>query len=409
LAWAHPDLRFVDFISFSERSRKLLSGTGWLQGDYPLGYPALLLLGKRLLGDALLAGKLLAVSAGILAVFAAQRLKGAAAATWLLALSALLTWGSTEGTDMPAAALALASLAAVADRSYVLAGALAGLACMMRYTALAVVPVVLFFSRDRLKVLLAFAAATAPHWGVALAMGASVWPDGSDNVGIAAGHPTRLWSWETLLRWPRASLSAARISLASWPVRIAFLGLLVGLLRRDRRAAMLLAWWICHLGLLGLFFGNFRLVLPATLAAGLGAAWLMPRRWLLLPALGLLAWNIHAGWEVPRKEAERGEVAAATRGLEGPYLSSSPWFYWYRQGWVRGSVPVRALHRNPRAIDPPMLRAWALEHGFSRVVVDPGRIHVTYWGLEPLLQHRAPEGYERELRVGGWRVYRFVP
>ena len=128
LAAAHPTLRFVDFLSFSNRARRLAQGQDWVNGLYPVGYPALLLGSRLALGDVLVAGKLLSVLAGVIAAWSASRLTHPAAVMVMAATGVFLTWGSSEGTDMMAAALALAALAR-AD-SPVLAGALAGAACL---------------------------------------------------------------------------------------------------------------------------------------------------------------------------------------------------------------------------------------------------------------------------------------
>jgi hypothetical protein len=198
-----PELAFVDFLAFQRRAHGLLAGGGrWVDPQYPLGYPLAIALLQPLAGDVLLVGKGLAVAAGVVAVLAAQRLRPGAG--WLLlGLPATLAWGSTEGTDMAAAGLGLAAIAAADRGRSGWAGAFAAAACLSRYTALAVVPVAFLVSRHRLRFCLLFVACSAPHWAVAALTGASVMPDQSYNLAIAAGRPTRLLSPETLARWPQ--------------------------------------------------------------------------------------------------------------------------------------------------------------------------------------------------------------
>ena len=142
--------------------------------------------------------------------------------------------------------------------------------------------------------LLALGIAGAPHWAVALWTGASVLPDQSYNLAIAAGHPTSLFSWESLLRLPMGALRAAAFSIGDGWIRALILcgalGLGIGALRGDRRALGLGAFALAHLLLIGLAFANPRLVLPTTLALGLGWAFLLPRGLLQIAAAGLLVY-----------------------------------------------------------------------------------------------------------------------
>ena len=134
---SQDQLGLVDFISFAGRARRLRDGLDLVHPLYPVGYPALLSAVTAVVGDVLHAGKVLSIMGGALAIAATARLVGPLPALWLLAQGALLQWGSVEGTDMPAAALTLACLAAAVERRPLLAGARR--CCMLcRYTGVAV-------------------------------------------------------------------------------------------------------------------------------------------------------------------------------------------------------------------------------------------------------------------------------
>ncbi|MFN7147505.1 MAG: hypothetical protein ACK4YP_27305, partial [Myxococcota bacterium] len=350
LATRHPGLRFVDLIGFSTRARHL--GERLVDPLYPVGYPAVLAAARALGLDVLVAAKALAVAAGAGAAFAAGVLVGPGGAAWMAAQAGALAWGITEGTDLPAAALALGGIAAANARRPGLAGLLVGLACMVRYTAIAAVPVVLALAPSSWRTLLV---AVAPHFVLAALTGASPIPDQSMNLEIGAGRPTPLFSLDTLLRWPGGFARALRDALPDGPTAVSAVGLLVGL--RDRRARALLAWALLHCAAVALAFSNQRLVLPAQLAFALGAVWLVPARFrglLAVAALPLLAWNAHLLWSPERRHAELATVAEAAAAYDGPFLSNSPWFYVRRDGWVVGSTQLSGLG-DPRGLTPERL------------------------------------------------------
>lgn len=404
IAAGHPGLRFVDFLSFANRARRLSEGQELVSGLYPVGYPAVLLALRLGLGDVLLAGKALAVLAAMGAALAATRMVGPGPALAMVATPAFLAWGSTEGTDLPACALGLGALA-VAERRPALAGALAGAACLTRYTGVAVLPAVLLLAPQRGRALIAFALATAPHWAVALWLSMPVLPDQSQNMAIGAGGPPPS-TGELLRRLPESAARAARDALGTPWGALGALGLLVGAARKERLAWGLGLWALLHLVGIGLAFSNARLVLPATLAAGLGLGWLLPARWrpwLALPALLVLALQLPAA-RAPTED-ERDLAIVAQTEIPPPTLATSPLVHQRRDGWLMSAANVRTLGGDPRRMTPDLLREAALRRGFRSLVVDADRVRASFPGLGPLLRDQAPEGFTLVEHRGIWRVY----
>lgn len=350
----HAGLRFVDFLFFAERAERMPVDWARVEPLYPGGYPALLSALHGLTGDVLLGGKLLSVVAGLLAVSALGVLGGPGLALWGLGQAALLQWSATEGTDLPAAACGLAALAAAHRRQPALAGALAGAGCLLRYTGVLALPAVLLtLPGGRLRAGGAFLLSTAPHWLLALLTGQSPWPDQSYNLAIAAGHPTALWSMDTLLRWPSGLQGAVR---AVDPIA------LVGL-------------------------------------AGIGLA-----------GIGLLVVHLGPARALDDAERELQRVVPAVASLEGPFLTTDPWVYQRRpDGWLRAGVPIRALRGDPRAMDPNIVVQEARRLGLGGLVVDKGRVLRSYPGLASLLGKTDHPGLERVYDKRGWVVYRLKP
>jgi hypothetical protein len=402
----HPLLRQVDFIGFSVRAERLWGGVAMdsdlLNTLYPVGYPAVLGLGQRLGGDVLWAGKGLAVLAGAGLIGVTARWLGVGAALWALATPMLLEFGAVEGTDMPAAALSLAALATAARRP-ALSGALLGAALLCRYTALAAVPVALWLTPARGRLLLALILSTAPHWGVALWLGRSPLPDQSMNMAIGAGGPGEAPSAaEALLR-------ALRGALEPWTAKLGAVGLLVGLWRRDRRALALTLWGLAHVAGLSLAFSTPRLALPASLCAALGLCFVLRGPALWLAAAGLFAWSAPRLAQPNPQEEQLAPLEALVEGLEGPFASSTPWFTTRRDGWLVESLPLRALERDPRQLTPERLVKRARERGLRHIVLEPGRVSGSYPSLRPLLSGAPVEGLRRVTKSKGWVVYAVEP
>ena len=402
LAALHPGLRFVDMISFSTRAEALQHGARLVDGLYPVGYPALLLVVRWVVGDVLIAGKLLSVLAGAGLVAGATRWLGWRAGVWLAAQAGVLIWGATEGTDLLAASCMLAAVA-LAPRSPV-AGVLLGLACLTRYTAVAALPILLLLTPDRGRFLLALVATTSPHWALALVTGVSPLPTQDLNASIGAGHASTLWSWDTLQRWPIGVARAAQAAFVDVPTWLGLLGLGVGLWQRDRRALGLAGLAAGVLLLIGLGFANPRLVLPATLAIAAGAIWI-PGRWTLVPAAAVAAALAYTPATDADPSAELvADAVTATASLEGPLLANSPWFHQRQDGWLVPGVQLTTLVRDPGTLTPSGLAELARAQGFRYIVLDLVRTRRSFPLLAPLLAVPVPDGWELVDKPRGWRI-----
>ncbi len=404
LSTMHPGLRFVDFVRFSERARQLTVGAHLVDRLYPIGYPAVLALLTPLVGSVLVAGKAWSVaSAGILAFAVASRL-GVGAALWVLAAHAMVISGSTEGTDLPAVALAISAVL-LANRPGI-AAVLVGGAVLMRYTAVVAVPVVVVLSPRRGLTLAVLLAVTAPHWAVALATGASLLPDQSENLTIAAGAPVPLLSLATAQRWPSGVLHALWSGLQEPPTAISALGLLRGAARGDRSARGVLVYLLLHAAALGLGFANARLALPITACALLGGAWLVPSG--ALTALAVVVGGLNA--RVPAEnESEAAKASAVCELLvaepPGPVVATSPWLYRRDGVWIVGAIQLSGLGV-AREVRPADLAVRMRTAGASLLALDAARTRRMAPGLEPLLSGAPPPGWHLVGRPSGWRVWR---
>lgn len=408
LAASSPGVQFVDFVRFSERARELWTGGHLVDRLYPVGYPAMLAVVAPTVGDALVAGKgISVVAAALLGLGVAHRL-GLGAGTFVLCAHSMLLAGSTEGTDM--AALSLSLLAVVYGDRPALAAGLVAAAVLTRYTAIAAVPVVLLRSPRRSMTLGLLLALTSPHWLTALCTGASVLPDQSENITIAAGAPVPLLSLETLRRWPRGfwlALTAGLHEPATW---LGLLGFAVALCRgswASRRVALaVLGFGLLHAAALGLAFSNERLALPITACVSIGAAWLLPSRWLF--GLALVVGVVNA--RLPGDnvmEAARARAVAQLLIAEppGPVITTSPWFYRWDGPWVVGGIGLSGLGAG-RSMTPASLRGAMQQTGATLVALEVSRTRRAAPGLGALLSGPPPAGWTSVGQPRGWRVWR---
>ena len=407
LARQHVGLAFVDFIGFSIRAQALPEVGAWHHPQYPIGYPALLALVTHAVGDVLVAGRIISVVAGVALVGGVARLLGAGAALFVLVPTAVLSWGSTEGTDMLAAALCLWSVAAAAERRPRMAGLWLGLAFLVRHTALAALPVVLL--AGPLRVIWVFVLATMPHWTTALAVGGSVLPDQQINLAIGAGGHVPFWTVDTLVRLP-AGAARTLMGVGADPWLIAgTVGLALGLWGRDRRAWMLAGWGLGHLVALSLTHSNPRLALPLVVVAACGSAWALPVRLLVPVALVGIGLQLRGMGEVPKEAELRQSMVEACADLEGTILSTTPWFHRRSGGWILGTEPAQALPTRPHLLTPDALHRHALEGGHDHVVLTAGRVHQTFPKLRPLMGDLGGSGFSLVARKPGWRVLKVEP
>lgn len=430
LSWHHPGLRLVDFLGFSGRGDRLLRGEDLVHPLYPIGYPLVVGVGQAIFEDPIGVGRALSIASGALLVGVASRWLGPAAGLWMLAQPGLLTYGATEGTDLPAVALGVAALWARTDGRPATSGALAGLAALTRYTSVALLPLLLLPTPrgprpgpSLLRLVGAFVVATSPHWAVALTTGASLLPDQSGNFTIAASAPVHGLGWDTFARMP-GGLRAALPFVFSGPgagVGLAAGGL-AGVLAWRRRsplpaldAGRLFGWGLLHLGLVSTAFANVRLVLPARLAFALGVPLLLGSRPRVLAALALVlgAWTLPPAWTEHPSETRLAGVVDLLESLDGPlatshFLTTDPWVHRRSGPRLEAGTPIREVGGDPRTLDAATVARHARARGYGLVVVDLGRVHRTYPGLTPLLDTPpalAGTGLRSVGRVPGYRVF----
>jgi len=154
-------VRNVDYFQFVELAQRLnINSLGsWVNGMHPNGYPLLVRGGLTIGLDAVRIGHLLSISGGVLLLASvyllAYRMTNS---RWLALLSEaflattgyFLYFATWEGNDMLSAGLQGLSLASLSDllerkKTYFIAGLLAGLAYLIRYTAIVTMALCLLF------------------------------------------------------------------------------------------------------------------------------------------------------------------------------------------------------------------------------------------------------------------------
>ena len=152
------------------------------------------------------------------------------AGVWLLAHAAWLKWGSTEGTDVLAAALSLSAVLIAEQGRARTAGTLIALGCMIRYTALGAIPIILAMlwmrasPEQRLSQIRSWAQRfflfTLPHWLAALLLWRSPLPDQDSIWPLVLALPPNFGPLDTVKRWPQGAYLALQISLEDWTARV---------------------------------------------------------------------------------------------------------------------------------------------------------------------------------------------
>ena len=430
LCTRHPGLRLVDFLGFSARGHRMLAGSDLVHPLYPSGYPFLVGILQAVGLPPLWAGKLLTISAAATSVAVVTRWLGPVAGLWLLVQPAFLTFGSTEGTDLPAFAAGVAAIALRSTHRPLAAGACLGGAVLLRYTSAALLPIILWPPttephrlRSLFRTAIAFGLCTLPHWGVALATGSPLLPDQSSNFAIGASTVVRGFGMEVLTRIPE-SLTAALPFVFSGPgVGLGLVALVgVGLweLRqpgpgRSDAALRLGSWGAIHLLLVATAFANTRLVLPTRLAFALGVALLLQSRPRLLAAVSLLVavWTLPASWSRSPGERNLAGIVEVLEQLDGPlrtahFLTTDPWVYRTNGSRLDAGTPLREAGGDPRALDAQQVATFARSRGDLLLVIDVGRVQRTYPGLHPLLETTdaaRSAGLQPVGRSPGYRVF----
>lgn len=457
LASSHPELRLVDAIGFGARAHRLATGdpSAGMNPLYPIGYPLLLWAGKLALGDVLVAAKVASALAGTgLAVLVAARVSPWAGLA-MLGCPALLNLASQEGTDLPAAAsviggiLLLGGTPGTPDRptrgAGIAAGFLLGLGCLFRYTAWVSLPVIVAWAAldawrwaqaarrggpaapggvpTGLWLLPGLGCSFGVHFAGAAWAGVAPWPDQGMNLMIAAGHQTRLWSMDTLLRWPAGFSGAALHATMGGVGLLGLLGLGVAALRGDRRGTLLFGVAFSHVAALGIAFSDPRLVAPASISLYVGI-------WLGISSLGsappaspvrrLAPWAQAAGlvvaaaagaWQgslLAGHQEGRAVMAVVEANVTRPCVTTSPWFFHRHEGWTEPPLSVRKLGPLGRRVGPDEL-ARALDRADVHCIALERDRALEHWpGLAPMLEEGDLPGWSLRAAQDGWWVWERV-
>lgn len=343
------------------------------------------------------------------------------AGVWLLAHVAWLKWGSTEGTDVLAAGLSISAVLLAEQGRARTAGTLLALGCMIRYTALGAIPIALIMlwirasPEQRFPQMKAwsqrFFLFTLPHWLAAFILWRSPLPDQGFNLAIGAGAPTEFWSFETIKRWPHGAYLSLQITMEDWTVRLGLIGLVLAMIKRDARAWALLGLGLGHIALIGVAFGNDRLLLSASAAWSLGIFGFVPPHFQVRArAVVFSVIGVASGWmvwkhvsilkEPTAHENQMQPMVDAVQNLPSPILSTTPWVYQMEDGWLMPSIPVRQAAfdesvgrpMGDHAIQPQQIIDYARAHRIPIVALESGRVGATYPRLRPLLRGELPDG-----------------
>ena len=374
LSLTHVELRLVDFLAFCGRAQEL--GTRWVDPLYPPYYPALLRTFHLFTGDALAGGRAISGIAAVALLALALRNERTGAIA-LLCAGFFLQWASTEGTDMPAAALTATAIL-LAARSPRLAGLSLALALGCRYTALAALPSLLWLSSNRKQSSLYFFVASAPIWLPALALGQLPFDMSSNQRGdvFQVLLPNLLHCLKLLLSSP-----------------LVWLGL-PSLVRKDRsrtHQALILTAGLHVLGC-SFLFANPRLLLPAFLCITLCVSHIKSLKY-LLPALGLAIVIQQLMPQQSPNHAPPPEIVDRLSAQSDCFVSNTPWAHQRTQeGWLRPGISILE-HQHNRQTE---LSDWLHQQSCAFLVID-----LNY----PYPQH-IEDGLELEQRYGHWRLFR---
>ena len=340
-------ITFVDIVSVLERADRISRGHDLLHPLYPVGYPAFLSLFSGHSG--LYAAKILSLLSAVFLLWCAGREVGIRSAVALLCCTAWVTWGSTEGTDMLAAALSVSAILC-APKHTLFSVFLLGVACLVRYTAWIAIPIVLLLVKERMKGMLLLFLLTLPHWGMVLWAGALPF-DQSEN--IARGADASLWQRG----------SKALFLLVSPLCVLGAVGQYVG--RRDPRIMGLCIFALLHALAIVAVFPNERLLLPSVLGLVVGVGRLSAR-WLPI-VVGCGLWGLG---QVPSNEDWRklDQLADSTKLQQGRFLASSAQVYSWRETGIQASIPLSEV-ADPLQTDPKILVQWMKGNDVPIVVI----------------------------------------
>ena len=392
LIFLTPQLRFVDFVAFSDRAQRISNGDDLYHGLYPIGYPVALLLGKVGFGSVLLVGKFYSVVGSIVLLFVAIFWQGNAGALAVVSCASFWLWGQVEGTDMVAAGLTIGAVVLARDKPG-WASVLWCVAFLTRYTAIAGLPFVIWASPHRLRTLVYIVIGTSPHWFLALWVGQAPLIDQTENFSRSPEpiHVRLLWG-------PIRGIESIFRS-DPW-LLIAVLGWVKGL--KDTIGRRVFAFGLVHLVMISLVFTKPRLLLPLSIVFSLGWIWFVFRkRYLWTVSVVASIWGIYRSVDISPRTLEANHVAFHSPVSER-FLTTSPWFFYHSDGWLRGGVPLGEVSR-PDQLSTSKILQYAKRNDYHYLVVNSPRLRAPYKRLRTILEDQE---FTLVYQYGMWKVYK---
>lgn len=376
----HPGLRLVDFLAFCGRAIDLNSR--WIDPLYPPYYPGFLAGIHPITSDALLSGRLLSFFAAILLLWRSSQnywIEGLA----LLASGVWMKYGTTEGTDILAAALCIIAILRAKENPILSAVIWAG-AFGTRYTSIAALPCLLLLSTSKKKLYLTVLLTTIPIWLPSLFMDNQIW-DMSSN--------TRLNGLQGFLHNLSHSTHIIFMNPLCW---MGVVGVYQN--RKSQLFQALGLYFFLHILGCSLFFTNERLLLPAILILILASAHCLPIKWGIPIFVGLGIWNLSSQLEVSTEEKNLVVLSNTLSIQHSEFVSNSPWAYIKtNDGWLKPGIFIAELGQ-VHTLTTIQIDDWLDDNNVKTLIIH--KAHPPFLNFEHLFS-----SVPKEPMIGQWHIY----
>jgi hypothetical protein len=370
----------VDFLAFCGRAIEL--DTRWVDPLYPPYYPALLAGIHPITGDALFSGRFLSFLGAILLLWRSGK------NNWIEGLALLISgvwmkYGTTEGTDIFAAALCLIAILR-AKENPVLAAVIWAVAFGTRYTSIAALPSLLLLSTSKKKLCLTALLATSPIWLPPLSMGNHIW-DMSSNTRLSG------------LKGIHHNLSHSAQILFMNP--LCWMGVLGLYLNRKSQRFQAFGLYFClHILGCSLFFTNERLLLPAILILILASAQSLSIKWVTPIFIGLGIWNLNTQLEVSVEENNLMVLSNTLSTQHSEFVSNSPWAYSKtNDGWLKPGIFIAELGK-VNTLTTAQIGDWLDQKNIRTLIIH--KAHPPFLDFKHLFS-----SVPQEQTIGQWHIY----